>query len=62
MLISTNIASIKLIKHTKDTDKAEDKAYREDIVQRIHTTEEDTKKAIKKIKYFNKRSTTSVIS
>jgi hypothetical protein len=32
MLISTNIASIRLIKRTKDTDRAKDKAYTKDIV------------------------------
>jgi hypothetical protein len=46
----------------KDTDGAEDKAYTEDIVQRIHTTEKDTKEVIKKIKHSDKRSATSVIS
>jgi hypothetical protein len=62
MLISTNIASIRLIKRTEDADRAEDKAYTEDIVQRIYITEKDTRKVIKKIKYFNKRSVTSVIN
>jgi hypothetical protein len=62
MLISTNIASIELIKRTKDADGAEDKAHTEDIVQGIHTAEEDTRKAIKEIKYSDKRSVTSVIS
>jgi hypothetical protein len=62
MLISTNIVSIGLIKRTKDTDRAKDKAYTEDIVQEIYTTEEDTREVIKKIEYFNRRSATSVIS
>jgi hypothetical protein len=62
MLISTNIASIRLIKRTEDTDGAEDKAHTEDIVQGIHTTEEDTREAIKKIKYFDRKSATFVIS
>jgi hypothetical protein len=62
MLMSTNIASIGLIERTEDTDGAEDKAYTEDIVQGIHTTEEDTREAIKEIKHFNRRSATSVIS
>jgi hypothetical protein len=62
MLISTNIASIRLIKHTEDVDGAEDKAYTKDIVQGIYTAEEDTKEVIKRIKYSNRRSTTSVIS
>jgi hypothetical protein len=62
MLISTNIASIRLIKRTKDADGAKDKAYTENIVQGIHTTEENTRKVIKKIKYFNRRSATFVIS
>jgi hypothetical protein len=62
MLISTNIASIRLIKHTKDADKAENKAYTEKIVQGIYITKENIKKVIKEIKYFNKRSVMSVIS
>jgi hypothetical protein len=62
MLISTNIASIKLIERTKDADKAKDKAYTEDIVQEIHTTKENTRKVIKKIKHSNRKSATSVIS
>jgi hypothetical protein len=62
MLISINIASIELIKHTKDVDKAEDKAYTEDIVQEIHIIEENTRKVIKKIKYSDRRSATFVIS
>jgi hypothetical protein len=62
MLISTNITSIRLIKRTKDTDGAKDKAHTENIVQGIHTTEENTREIIKKIKYFNRKSTMSVIS
>jgi hypothetical protein len=62
MLISTNIASIRLIKRIKDADGAEDKAHTEDIMQGIHTAEEDTREAIKKIKYSDRRSATSVIS
>jgi hypothetical protein len=62
MLISMNIASIELIKRTKDVNRAEDKAHTEDIVQGIHTTEEDTKEVIKEIKYSDKKSAISVIS
>jgi response regulator RpfG family c-di-GMP phosphodiesterase len=62
MLISTNIASIGLIKRTKDADRAEDKAHTENIVQGIHTAEEDTREVIKEIEHSDKRSATSVIS
>jgi hypothetical protein len=62
MLISTKIVSIRLIKRTKDTDKAEDKAYTEDIVQGIYTVKEDTREIIKEIKHFNRKSATFVIS
>jgi hypothetical protein len=62
ILISTNIASIGLIKRTEDADEAEDKAHTEDIVQGIHTAEEDTREAIKEIKHSDRRSATSVIS
>jgi hypothetical protein len=62
MLISTNIASIRLIERTENADGAEDKAYTEDIVQGIHTTEEDTREVIKEIEHSNRRSATSVIS
>jgi hypothetical protein len=62
MLISTNIASIGLIKRTEDTDRAEDKAYTEDIVQRIHITEKDTREVIKEIEHFDRRSVMFVIS
>jgi hypothetical protein len=62
MLMSTNIASIRLIKRTKDTDKAKDKVYTKEIVQRIYTAEKDTKKVIKEIKHSDRRSATFVIS
>jgi hypothetical protein len=62
ILISTNIASIKLIKRTKDTDGAKDKAYTEDIVQGIHITKKDTRKVIKKIEHSDRRSAMFVIS
>jgi hypothetical protein len=62
MLISTNIASIRLIERTKDADGAEDKVYTEDIMQGIYTAEEDTREVIKKIKHFDRRSATFVIS
>jgi hypothetical protein len=62
MLMNMNIASIGLIERTKDVDRAEDKAYTEDIMQGIHTTEEDTREAIKEIKHSDRRSATSVIS
>jgi hypothetical protein len=62
MLMSTNIASIGLIKRTEDADGAEDKAHTEDIVQGIHTAEEDTREVIREIKYFNRKSAMSVIS
>jgi hypothetical protein len=62
ILISTNITSIKLIKHTKDINRAKDKAYIKKIIQRIHITEKDTREIIKDIKYFNKRSAMSMIS
>jgi hypothetical protein len=62
MLMSTNIASIGLIERTEDADGAEDKAHTEDIVQGIHTAEEDTREAIKEIKHSDRRSATSVIS
>jgi hypothetical protein len=62
ILISTNIASIKLIKRTEDADGAKDKAYTEDIIQGIHTAEKDIREAIKEIKHSDRRSATSVIS
>jgi hypothetical protein len=61
MLISINIASIRLIKRTKDVDGTEDKAYT-NIVQGIYTAKKNTREVIKKIKYSDKRSVTSVIS
>jgi hypothetical protein len=62
ILISTNIASIRLIKRIKDTNKAKDKTYIKNIVQGIYTIEKNTKKVIKKIKYSNKKSAMFVIS
>jgi hypothetical protein len=62
ILISINIANIGLIKRTKNADKAENKAYTEGIVQEIYTTKENIKEVIKKIKHFNRRSVTFVIS
>jgi hypothetical protein len=61
MLISTNIASIRLTERTEDIDKLEDKAlaYTKEIVQGIYTIEKDTKKA-KKIKDSDKRSAMSM--
>jgi hypothetical protein len=61
MLISTNIASIRLIKRTKDADRAKDKAHT-NIIQGIYTTEKNSRKVIKKIKHFNRKSVTSIIS
>jgi hypothetical protein len=62
ILISTNIASIRLIKRIKDADRAKNKAYTEETVQEIHTTEENTREVIKEIKHFNKRSAMFMIS
>jgi hypothetical protein len=62
ILISTNIASIRLIKRTKDADGAKDKAHTKNIVQGIYTAEKDTREAIKEIKYSDRRSATFVIS
>jgi hypothetical protein len=62
MLISINIASIRLIKHTKNADRAKNKAYTKNIVQRIYTTEEDTREVIKEIKHSDKRSAMFIIS
>jgi hypothetical protein len=68
MLMSTNIASTGPTEHTKDVDKAEDKAlvYTEEIVIRIHIVkdiyiEEDTREA-KKIEDSNKKSATFMIN
>jgi hypothetical protein len=57
ILISTNIASTRPTKHTKDIDKAEDKAlaHTEKTVQETHITEENTREA-KEIKDSDKRS------
>jgi hypothetical protein len=62
-LISISIVNIRLIKRTKDTDKAEDKAlaYIKKIVQEILIIKKDTKK-VKEIKYFNRKSATFVIN
>jgi hypothetical protein len=62
MLISMNITSIRLIKRTEDANRAEDKAHTKNIVQGIHTTEENTREVTKKIKYSDRRSVMSVIS
>jgi hypothetical protein len=62
ILINTNIASIKLIKRIENTDEIKNKAYTEDTIQEIYTTEKNTKEVIKKIKYFNRKSATFVIN
>jgi hypothetical protein len=62
ILISTNITSIRLIKRTKDIDKAEDKAHIENIVQGIHIIKKNTKEVIKEIKYSDRRSAMFVIN
>jgi hypothetical protein len=62
MLISTNIASIRLIKRIKDVNEAKDKVYTENIVQEIYIAEKNTKEIIKKIKHFNRKSAMFVIS
>jgi hypothetical protein len=62
MLISINIASIRLIKRTKDADRAKDKAYIKNIVQGIYTTEENTTEVTKEIKYSDKKSAMFVIN
>jgi response regulator RpfG family c-di-GMP phosphodiesterase len=62
ILISTNIASIRLIKRTKDADEAEDKVYTENIVQEIYIAKEDTREVIKEIKHSDRRSVMFVIS
>jgi hypothetical protein len=61
MPMSTNMASTGPTEHTKDVDKAEDKAlaYTEKTVQETHTAEKNTREA-KKIKDSDKRSTMSV--
>jgi hypothetical protein len=57
MLISTNIASTRPTERTENVDESEDKAlaYTKEIVQRIHTTEKDTREA-KKIEHSDRRS------
>jgi hypothetical protein len=62
MLISTNITSIRLIKRTKDTDKAKDKALGQTKEIMKKTAKKNTKKVIKEIRHFNKRSVMFVIS
>jgi hypothetical protein len=62
ILISINIASIGLIKRTKNADRAKNKAYTEGIVQGIYTIEKNTREVIKRIKYSDRRSVTFVIS
>ena len=62
MLISISIINIRLIKHIKNIDKAENKAlvYIEEIIEGIHIIEEDTRE-VKEIKDSN-RSATFVIN
>jgi hypothetical protein len=57
ILISTNIASTRPTKRTKDVDESEDEAlaHTKEIVQGIHTIEKDTREA-KKIEYSDRRS------
>jgi hypothetical protein len=57
ILINTNITSTKPTEHTKNVDKAKNKAlaYIEETVQGTYITEKNIKKA-KKIKYSNKKS------
>ena len=62
MLISTNIASIRLIERTEDADGAKDKVYTENIIQGIYTIKEKTREAIKKIKHSNRKSAMFVIN
>jgi hypothetical protein len=61
MLMSMNMASTGPTEHTKDIDKAEDKAlaYTEEIVQGIYTTKEDTKET-KEIENSDRKSATFV--
>jgi hypothetical protein len=63
MPISTNTASTRPTKRTKDVDKAEDEAlvYTEAIVQGIYTIEEDIRKA-KEIEHSDRKSAMSVIN
>ena len=55
MLISISIINIRLIKYTKDMDKAEDKAlaHIEEIIEGIYIIEEDTRE-VKEIKDSNR--------
>jgi hypothetical protein len=52
-----NMASTRPTERTEDMDESEDKAlaHTEEIVQGIHTAEEDTREA-KEIKHFNRKS------
>jgi len=55
VLISISIINIRLIKYIEDVDKVEDKAlvYIEEIIEGIHTIEEDTRE-VKEIKDSNR--------
>jgi hypothetical protein len=57
ILISTNTARTRPTERTKDVNKAKDKAlaYTKKIVQRIHTTEKNSRKA-QKIKHSDRKS------
>jgi hypothetical protein len=61
-LISINIANTRLIKHTKEIDKAEDKALRQtkEIVK--ETTEKKNTRKAKKIEYSDRRSVILIIN
>ena len=63
VLISISIINIRLIKYIEDVDKVEDKAlaYIEEIIEGIHTIEEDTRE-VKDIKDSNRRSAIFVIN
>ena len=63
VLTSMSIINIRLIKHSEDVDKAEDKAlaHTEEIVEGIHITEEDTRE-VKEIKDSNRRSAMFIIN
>ena len=63
VLISMSIINIRLIKHIEDMDKVEDEAlvYIEEIIEEIHTIEEDTRE-VKEIKDSNRRSAMFVIN
>jgi hypothetical protein len=62
MLISINIVSTRLIKRTKDTDEAEDKALGQTKEIIKGTAEKNIREVIKKIKHSDARSAMSVIS